>query len=316
MVRTLRAVQAARPDVVHVFKPIGYGWAACWWARWKGLRLCVDSDDWEGHGGWADRGTRPAWQKRLITWQEKSTLRAAAQVTVASRKLEELAVEIGVPAERIRRVGNFSTLPTVPPRPRACEAIMYTRFVEFAPSLLVEVWAAVHRSVPEATLRVIGAGPQGEESKLRIELQARGLEASARLEGLLSPENVSSALSRARVGLFPCEDTLLNAAKCPVRLADMVAAGLPVVAHDVGDASVYVEEGRGGFLLRPGVVSEFVERAVQLLMDSELADRMGSAAREHYLASVGPESAGATLVSMYRNMLRKSAAATMETPHE
>src|SRR5919206_4104203 len=50
----LRATLAARPDVVVAVKPKGYaGLVALAMAPLRGrVRLVVDSDDWEGRGGW------------------------------------------------------------------------------------------------------------------------------------------------------------------------------------------------------------------------------------------------------------------------
>ena len=42
-------------------------------------------------------------------------------------------------------------------------------------------------------------------------------------------------LAASRVGVYAVEDTPANRAKCPRRVLDMMAAGVPVIAVDVGE---------------------------------------------------------------------------------
>ena len=57
--RLIRAAQTMNPDVIHYFKPKAYSGLAAWW-QWQTnrqqTRLIMDTDDWEGWGGWNDLG--------------------------------------------------------------------------------------------------------------------------------------------------------------------------------------------------------------------------------------------------------------------
>ena len=99
----LRAVVAWQPEVVHVFKPKGPSglvatalWATRGWARAAFVPDCplvIDSDDWEGPGGWNDDprvGYSPL-QKRFFAWQERSGLSHADAWTVTSECLRQRA---------------------------------------------------------------------------------------------------------------------------------------------------------------------------------------------------------------------------------
>ncbi|HVB96870.1 MAG TPA: glycosyltransferase, partial [Chloroflexota bacterium] len=97
---TCAALQS-QPDVLYAFKPKAYAGLALltfWFGRKLGLvapTLALDTDDWEGAGGWADREHKAAWQRTLVGQHEKWCLGHADLVTVASRELERLAIAEG-----------------------------------------------------------------------------------------------------------------------------------------------------------------------------------------------------------------------------
>jgi hypothetical protein len=99
---TRRLIQRAldfQPDVIHCFKPKAYAGLSAWqlWhmqrlGRVK-ARLLIDTDDWEGAGGWNDFSNLPSavnreysWaQKKMFAWQEQWGLTHHDGVTVASK---------------------------------------------------------------------------------------------------------------------------------------------------------------------------------------------------------------------------------------
>src|SRR5262249_5239373 len=79
------------------------------------------------------------------------------------------------------------------------------------------------------------------------------------------------------------DDTRLNRAKCPMKLVDLLLAGVPVVADDVGQASEYVADGQTGRLVSPGDVAAMAAAAVDLLRDPSRRQALGHAARASLL---------------------------------
>ena len=107
----LRELLDWRPDVVHCFKPKAYSGLAAWWLwrfQRRRLRLIVDSDDWEGWGGWNDLAPYSPTQKRFFAWQERWGMTHCHALTVASRALETLAWSQGVARERVVYLPNGS----------------------------------------------------------------------------------------------------------------------------------------------------------------------------------------------------------------
>jgi glycosyltransferase involved in cell wall biosynthesis len=62
-----------------------------------------------------------------------------------------------------------------------------------------------------------------------------------------------------------------------------MAAGLAVVADDVGQVGEYIEHLVSGYLVRPGEVEPFARGVVQLLRDRKLKAALGMEARRRVL---------------------------------
>ena len=283
--RLAREALAWRPDVIHCFKPKGYsGLAAEWLWRFhrRRLRLVMDSDDWEGAGGWNEVAPYSPLQKRFFARQERYGLTHAHAVTVASRTLESLTWSLGVPPERVIYLPNGPGIPlrAVSPAERAAErarlglgarptVLVYSRLFEFATARLAAVLAGVRAAVPEVAVLLVGAGLYAADSaRFREQLAAAGLLDAVIDVGWVELAALPATLAAADVGLYLMDDTLLNRAKCPVKLVDMLAAGVPVVAEAVGQVGEYVRDGRTGALCATGDVAGMVAAVVALLAEA------------------------------------------------
>jgi glycosyltransferase involved in cell wall biosynthesis len=295
--RLIRRTLALHPDVVHLFKPKAYSGLAHWlMARLpvtRRPRLVVDADDWEGPGGWNDLGGYTPMQRRFFTWQERWGLTHADAVTVASRTLESLIWALGVSPQRVFYVPNGVTREQEArsQRPEARNdqpcILLYTRFFEFPISRVIEVFRRVREHVPTARLLVVGKGLFGEEeelfhlaaqSGLTITHHALRITHDVTYLGWVPSADLPAYFARADVAIYPFDDTLVNRAKCAVKLRDLLAAGVPVVAEAVGQNREYIRHGETGWLVAPGDVASFSEAVARLLEDAALRERLGQAA--------------------------------------
>ena len=172
--RMFHAALAEKPDLIHLFKPKGYGGIGAMLQivlRQAGLRLpplFLDTDDWEGKGGMNDLHAYSGHEKRFYRFQEQWITRRVSGVTVASRMLEDLVLGMGVGHERVlylpncvddlppgdgRRVRERIGIPAAAP-----VLLLYTRFFEFSQEKLHHVFAEVYRRVPEVRFLVVGMG--------------------------------------------------------------------------------------------------------------------------------------------------------------
>ena len=278
----VRETLAWRPDVVHAFKPKAYsGLAAEWLWRFHRdrLRLVVDTDDWEGAGGWNDLAPYSRLQKRIFARQERYGLTHAHAVTVASRTLESLVWSLGAARERVTYVPNGPGIPlreiTADERAAARARLglggrpallVYSRLFEFDTARLAAVLAGVREAVPDVAVLLVGAGLfDADSARFREQLAAAGVVEAVIDVGWVALAELPAMLAAADAGLYLMDDTLLNRAKCPVKLADMLAAGVPVVAEGVGQVTEYVRDGRTGVVCASGDVAGLVEATAGLL---------------------------------------------------
>ena len=70
------------------------------------MRLVVDTDDWEGPGGWNTLGNYTPAQRLIFTWQERWGLTHADVVTVASQALQTITWSLGVIPDRVFYIPN------------------------------------------------------------------------------------------------------------------------------------------------------------------------------------------------------------------
>ena len=116
--------------------------------------------------------------------------------------------------------------------------------------------------------------------------------------GWLQPEEIGSTLAAADVALMPALDTVAARSKCPARLVDLLVAGTPVAAHDVGEARTYVEERRNGRLVAPGDIDGLAAAGVDLL-DPLFRERVRGFRTERLAGDLSPADAATELVGIY-----------------
>ncbi len=286
-----RRAAALEPDVIHTFKPKAYAGLAHLALR-RRFPVVVDTDDWEGYGGWNDLNPYPALLKRFFAWQERWGLTRAAAVTVASRALQTLVWATGGLPERVFYLPN-GCIPRPAP-PRAAEAggrptlLLYTRFFEYKVERLWRIVEGVRARIPNVRLWVVGKGFFAEEGVLLSLARAAGWQvaegtspasdADIVYAGLVPPEDLPAHFAQADVALYPFDDTLLDRTKCPVKLLDLLAAGVPLVADAVGQVAESIRCGETGWLVSPGDDAAFIEAVTALLRDAPLRQSLGKRA--------------------------------------
>jgi glycosyltransferase involved in cell wall biosynthesis len=297
--RLLRSALAEKPDLVHLFKPKGYGGLAamlqvcCARLGMAMPRLFVDTDDLEGSGGMNELRGYSAAEKAVFAFQEQWLPRRARGVTAASRALTEMLHGMGIAHEKVLYVPNcVDDLPAGNDRavrerlgiaPEAPVLLLYTRFFEFEQERLHRICAQVHRQVPALRILVVGKGRQGEEDLLLQAAREGGFFRSLVMAGWVEPAQLPDYLAAADAAFYPFSDTPVNRAKCPAKLTELLCAGIPVVADRVGQIPEYVAPDMQSLLCSPEDQDEMAAKCAALMLDPDRRAKASSVLRAFIL---------------------------------
>lgn len=317
--RLIQTALELRPDVIHCFKPKGYSGLAAMFLRAKQkmggqFKLVIDTDDWEGRGGWNDFLDYSWLQKKLFQFQESWVPRHVDGVTVASRTLQAQAWGFGVRPERVLYLPNGIVQAKLADGGQIRERygignrpvlLLYTRFFEFPLEKVVKVFSGVQKTIPDIIFLVAGKGKFGEEERLKDRAKELGFSESLIVTGWLDPDDIPSHIAAADVAVYPFSDTLINRAKCPVKLTELLMQGKAVVADRVGQVAEYIKPEVSGILCEPDDWNEMENKTVWLLQNREERQQLGESGRSFLLERFSWKSIACRLEIFYKNQLSK-----------
>jgi glycosyltransferase involved in cell wall biosynthesis len=132
--------------------------------------------------------------------------------------------------------------------------------------------AAVHvlRTFPDARFEFVGSGP--ERDRLLTLANSRGVGHAFDFVG--HQDDVAARLAAADIFVLPSRSEAF-----PNAVLEAMAAGLPVVASDVGGIPDLVDDGRTGVLVPAGDPRALSDRICRLIGDPAYAASLGNAGR-------------------------------------
>jgi glycosyltransferase involved in cell wall biosynthesis len=309
LVELVRLCRRLRPDIVHAHssKAGALGRLAAALAGAPIRIFTVHGWSFAAYGGL--RG-------RIYLWVERRLRRLTTCVVCVAGSSRELGVAVGACLpERTTVIHNgvdASSFASPARREQPPRVVSVGRFAfpkDFG--TLVEALAATRADYRAA---FVGEGPLLPE--ITHELDRRGL--GERVELLGNRRDVPDLLARADIFVLSSRSEAF-----PVSVLEAMAAGLPVVATDVGGIAEAVAHGEAGLLIPPGNPNALAKALERLLHDSDERRRLGACGRErarrlfdvprfrrthielyrrelarHGLASSGAEEAAPSLVSV------------------
>jgi glycosyltransferase involved in cell wall biosynthesis len=287
-----RVVRANRIRLVH---PFDYP-TVCFsipLARWMGL-AAVSSQR-------AERAILPARYRRLLRWTDHW----AHAVVVNSMFVQRSLIEHErVPAARVRLCYNGLDPARFPPAPPAAApfrggaapvigTVSALRPEKGVPVLL-EAFARVHRTWPQARLLIVGRGET--EPQLRRRAAELGVAGAMRIEPAAA--NVVAWLHSLDVFVLPSHSEAFSNS-----LMEAMACALPVVASRVGGNPELVADGETGFLFPPSDAAALAGRLLELLDRPELRARLACAASERIRRDFSLQRAAGRMGQIYESLL-------------
>ncbi|HEX6420780.1 MAG TPA: glycosyltransferase family 4 protein [Acidimicrobiales bacterium] len=229
-------------------------------------------------------GTRRPWWGRLLERRgEVPSLLGADLVACGSRDVVDQVTRLGVPEARVLLTPTgvdldaFAEPPD--PAPLRRELGIDGRFVvgwvgSFRPFHALEQALKAAAAVPEASLLLVGDGPE----RARIERLARTTGVPATFTGTVPHDRLPAylaAMDAAVVLARPGAPFHYS----PLKLAEYMAAGLPVVVPDVGQLAERLTDGVDALVVPPHDPVALAEALRRLRDDPEERQRLGKAAR-------------------------------------
>lgn len=168
--------------------------------------------------------------------------------------------------------------------------------------VLLESWSRVASAREDATLVVLGDGP--ERAKLEAQAAARGISQRVRFTGAVT--DVASYLRAADVFALPSRTEGL-----PVALLEAMACGLPSVATRVGGTPEVLEDPESGWLVPSQTPSELGAALLEAL--GAEAGARGAAARERVVARYSLDEVARRYVQLYGQLVKRGARSRRKT---
>jgi len=220
----------------------------------------------------------------VSTWSRKVD-RYIALSDFARKKF----IEGGLPADRISVKPNF--LHSAPPSASGKDgyALYVGRLVEEKGlAVLLEAWQHIGMRLP---LKIVGDGPLSS-------MVSKGMEQIPGVVWLGNQprEQVNALMQNAEVLVLPS----LWYEGFPMTVVEAYAAGLPIVASNIGSLSSLVEHGRTGRQFRPGSAHDLYLQIEWILSHPQALAEMRQTARAEFDRSYSAESNYRQLMQIYQ----------------
>jgi len=161
----------------------------------------------------------------------------------------------------------------------------------------VEILLRALAFVGEET-RLVVAGDGDQAGSLRELARELGVERRVTFTGLIANRDIAKIYEQVDVVVVPS----IWPENSPVVITEAMAAGLPVVASDIGGIPELVEDGVTGFLVRPRDLRAMAERIEHLRRHPDARRQMGDKAAERIKGHELRQQVAAVL-EVYRDLL-------------
>lgn len=246
--------------------------------------------------GWAFKAS-PGLSGRLYLWADRLALPLTTAVVCVSETERAAGIAAGTCRDGSTHViyNGVETLPE-PAGSGERSRVRIVSVGRLAPpkDFLTLVHAAAALDPEQAEVVVLGDGPD----RPALEAEIRSLEIDDRVELAGEVTDVPTRLRDADVFVLSSRSEGL-----PISVLEAMAAGLPVVASDVGGLKELVEQGISGTLVPPGDAPALARALAELGDDRERRRREGAAGRRRVVARFSIDACRAAHSALYAQLL-------------
>lgn len=171
-----------------------------------------------------------------------------------------------------------------------------SRFVwEKAPESLPDIFTRVLAARPDCHFLIAGTG-MSEDDQMGELFRKCGMTDQVHLLGVRS--DVAALFASADIFLLPS-----RVESFPISIMEAMAAGVPVVASNVGGIPDLVRHGQDGFLHAPSDLDGMAQSIVTLLADAGLRERFSASGRQRILEEFSLKRLGDRVLQRYKALL-------------
>jgi glycosyltransferase involved in cell wall biosynthesis len=216
-------------------------------------------------------------------------------VTVASHWLQQYARYLGLSAERILYLPNGYEPDAISPAADSrsgddpagaaedeadstARLLWYTRFTEADPGRAAALLAPLLVGPQATRLAILGEEINaGDRDALAAALAAAGV--ADRVDWLgYDPAMLDRLVrrhGRSLVAAYPLDDDRVNRARCPSKISQLMALGIPLVGESVGELACYLAGFESECLAPPSDAAGFQSRVRALLGSAQMRAHLG-----------------------------------------
>ncbi len=232
----------------------------------------------EKHRGLVDKAAAEAIARRVFE--------AASTIIAVSREVKDYVSQYVRDREKIKVIPNGVNPQRFKLNLSGKDSRQFT--VGFVGSLkpwhglpvLIEAFAGFYRQHPQARLSIVGDGT--ERDRLTQMIAEKNLESAVHCTGAVPPETIPYLLSQMDVAVapYPQSDDFYFS---PLKVYEYMAAGLPVIASEIGQIPEVIEDGVNGLLVTPGDGAALANALEFLWRSPLIRRRLGDSARAKIL---------------------------------
>jgi glycosyltransferase involved in cell wall biosynthesis len=245
--------------------------------------------------------TWPAFRARAYNQLDRWSLRSAAKVLTVSIPFRDELASKGVQPDRIEIVHNAIRPDWGTAKPPDlniapdCKVILIVGRLSREKDHLTLLRAVARIKQLNPHLLIVGEGP--ERARIEQEIKQLGLSAQVTLTG-----HQPSAEPYYSVANLAVLSSLSEGS--PNALLEAMAAGVPVVAANVGGIPEIVRHEESALLVPPGDIGAMAAAMSKLLTNPKLARQFADRARMLVLEKHSPQARAQRLAAIYRSLSR------------
>ena len=155
--------------------------------------------------------------------------------------------------------------------------------------------------------KLVFTGPHANEKCQYLPMiRELGIEDSVDLLGIVSTERVASLQRHSAMTIIYKSNNLQTRNCFPTKLGEMLINEIPVITTTVGDANIYLENGKSAFIIEPDDESALVEHIKYILSHPIEAKKIGAAGKAVAQKYFNPIYQGQRLSTFYKSLFHHS----------